>query len=216
MFTALRRAFSGITPTGNLDPYIGELAVALMAHRSVGLGLHMSRTEASVVASFMTLKRASAGDVIVPVGKSDDTPSCMLLVQGTVTVEGAPIDNYPAEVLDVFNPGAFLDKLSMIDGLPHAASCLASTDVVLATLKRDAFLLLLDEEPAIATKFVSLLSLGIATALRDHVRRTLTSQQLVKALETELQHQFTPSRLPDFAQMPDDQFMDPVVRGRRS
>jgi CRP-like cAMP-binding protein len=215
MFTALRRAFSGLTPTGNLDPYIGELAVALMAHRSVGLGLHLSRAEADVVAGFMTLKRVSAGEVIVRVGRSDDTPSCMLLVQGTVTVEGAPIDNYPAEVLNVLSPGAFLDKLSMMDGLPHAASFLASSDVVLATLKRDAFLLLLDQEPAIAAKFVSLLALGLATALRAHLQRTLTSQQLVKALETELEHQFTPSRLPDFAQMPDDQFIDPVVRGKR-
>ena len=134
MFTKLRRALNGNVPTGNLDPYTAELAAALMAHRSVGLGLHLSRAEAGMVASFMCLKRASAGTAIARAGGEDnggqDALSTMLLVQGTATVEGAPIDAYAAEVLDVINPGAFLNKARIFDGLPHATTCVDRKSVV--------------------------------------------------------------------------------------
>ena len=78
--------------------------------------------------------------------------------------------------LAVLREGAVIGEMSMIDGEPRYASCLALSEVEAGVLSRAAVGRLIESHPAVGAKLLVKLTQLLAQRLRN------TSNQLVKAL----------------------------------
>jgi CRP/FNR family transcriptional regulator, cyclic AMP receptor protein len=140
-----------------------------------------SPAEADILGASMLLVQAQPGQALIREGDTSDW--LMLLLQGTVDVGkrkiGAEADaEEPGETtrIAVLREGATLGEMSMLDGEPRFASCLAITEVEAAVLARGAVSSLIQRHPAIGAKLLVKLTQVLAQRLRN------TSNQLVKKL----------------------------------
>lgn len=142
--------------------------------------------EADVLGSAMVRVRARAGQVLIHEGEVSDW--MMLLLAGTVDVAkhrvGADVDRDDAEDLSrlaVIREGAVVGEMSMLDGEPRYASCIAIEDVEAAVLTRAAVARLIVDNPAVAAKLLVKITQLLAQRLRNTGNRVV---KLVHELET--------------------------------
>ena len=133
----------------------------------------LSHTEADALGSFMPLLRASAQQPLIVEGEVGDW--MLLLLSGTVDVTKRS-DSGAVSRLAVIKAGASVGEMSMMDGAPRYASCVALEEVHAGLLTRDAIKLLIRDHPAIGAKLLVKLTQMLAQRLRN------TSNQLVKTL----------------------------------
>lgn len=131
--------------------------------------LTLSRTEALDVAQHMVVHRLAAGTVFIRQGDAVLDGGMMLLLDGEVAIEkkgAGPQDD--GLVVSIATPGALLGEMGILNDAPRSATCVASTDVVLALLRKQALSDLVDRSPRAAAK----LALGIASRLAEQLRST--------------------------------------------
>lgn len=138
--------------------------------------------EADALGAAMVLVRARAGQVLITEGEASDW--MMLLLSGTVDVAkrkvGAEFDDKEAgdtTRLAVLKAGAVIGEMSMLDGEPRYASCIALQDVEAAVLTRAAVARLIAQNPAVGAKLLVKITQLLAQRLRN------TSNQVVKLLQ---------------------------------
>lgn len=141
-----------------------------------------SAAEADALGAAMVLVRARAGQVLIKEGEASDW--MMLLLSGTVDVAkrkvGAEFDDKEAgdtTRLAVLKAGALIGEMSMLDGEPRYASCIALQDVEAAVLTRTALAGLIAQNPAVGAKLLVKITQLLAQRLRN------TSNQVVKLLQ---------------------------------
>ena len=107
-----------------------------------------------------------------------------LLLSGTVEIVkrkvGAEVDAAePGEVtrLAVHKCGASIGEMSMLDGEPRYASCIALTDVEVAVLARSGVARLIDTQPGVGAKLLVKITQLLAQRLRN------TSNQVIRLLK---------------------------------
>ncbi|MBX3660562.1 MAG: cyclic nucleotide-binding domain-containing protein [Ramlibacter sp.] len=160
-----------------------------------------SPAEADVLGAAMVLVRASAGQVLIAEGTVDDW--MMLLLSGTVDVTKRRVDaaargagagdaresegGDPAGAarLAVLRPGAVIGEMSMLDGEPRYATCVALDDVEAAVLTRSAVARLIGEHPAVGAKLLVKITQLLAQRLRN------TSNQLVRSIQNSAEGSLT-------------------------
>lgn len=110
--------------------------------------------EADIMGREMLRVRAQSGQILI--GEDDASDWMMLLLSGTVSVVkrkiGAEVDAVDAGAttrLAVLKDGASLGEMSMLDGEPRYASCLALSEVEAAVLTRGAVARLITTQPAV-------------------------------------------------------------------
>ena len=134
--------------------------------------------ETEVLGRAMLRVRARPGQVLIA---EDDASDWMLLVlSGTVDVLKRRVDAaQPGETtrLAVLKAGAALGEMSMLDGEPRSASCIALSEVEAAVLSRTAVAALIREQPAVGAKLLVKLTQLLAQRLRN------TSAQLLRHLQ---------------------------------
>lgn len=143
--------------------------------------------EALTVVDYMAPLAIEAGVTIVYEGETDDGGFMLLVLAGEVTVESEPVqfdeDNLLVRVL---GPGSLMGELSLLDGAPRSATCVASTDIFAAVLTRERFLELLRQDPRVGAKLL----LAVSQRLADHLRATTHKlklfAQMNKVLSAEL------------------------------
>jgi|JI8StandDraft_2_1071088.scaffolds.fasta_scaffold11431_2 CRP-like cAMP-binding protein len=143
--------------------------------------------EALTVVDYMAPLAIDAGVTIVYEGETDDGGFMLLVLAGEVTVESEPVqfdeDNLLVRVL---GPGSLMGELSLLDGAPRSATCVASTDIFAAVLTRERFLELLRQDPRVGAKLL----LAVSQRLADHLRATTHKlklfAQMNKVLSAEL------------------------------
>ncbi len=116
----------------------------------------LSLEEAMVIVSAMRPKRVPAGTVFITEGEAEFVDYMVLILAGDVQVEStgpARAEN----IINVVGPGATLGEMSLIDGLPRLASCIALSDLSLAILTRSRLRQLLQSQPEITAKLLLLL-----------------------------------------------------------
>ncbi len=131
--------------------------------------LALSPAEALAVAQQMQVRRVSAGTAFIRQGESAMGGGMMLLLDGDVAIEkkgAGPQDD--GLVVSLAHPGALLGEMGILNDAPRSATCVASTDVVLALLSSEALRELVDRSPRAAAK----LALGIASRLAEQLRST--------------------------------------------
>lgn len=138
--------------------------------------------EADILGSVMIRVRARPGQLLI--GEDDASDWMMLLLSGTVDVVkrkiGAEVDaTEPGATnrLAVLKDGASLGEMSMLDGEPRYASCIALSEVEAAVLTRAGVARLITTQPAVGAKLLVKITQLLAQRLRN------TSNQVIRMLK---------------------------------
>jgi CRP-like cAMP-binding protein len=133
----------------------------------------LSLSEVDTLGSFMPLVRAASQQPLIVEGEVGDW--MLLLLSGTVDVTKRS-ESGAISRLAVIKAGASVGEMSMMDGAPRYATCVAIEEVHAGLLTRHAITLLIRDHPAIGAKLLVKLTQMLAQRLRN------TSNQLVKSL----------------------------------
>ncbi|MGH8728900.1 MAG: Crp/Fnr family transcriptional regulator [Burkholderiales bacterium] len=133
----------------------------------------ITRDEARLLANAMQVYRVKAGTPFI--AEDDPGDFMVLLLEGRVEV----VKGWPeGKLLATVEPGKTLGEMSMIDGEPRFATCVAVVETTFAVLLGEALLRLIDEHPALGAKIL----LQLSALLNQRLRAA--SAKLVEALES--------------------------------
>lgn len=166
----MRDSFPWLTQIGDATQFTDRLPG--VADR-VGLLDAFDPKDAWQLASRMPCYRAPAGSVLI--GEGDAGDFGLFLLGGKVGVfkrDGSGATRRIGEALS----GDILGEMSLIDGQPRTASCVAEDEVEFAVLDRDALSALLAEDPRLGAKVLIELVQHVSAKLR------VASQRLAEQL----------------------------------
>lgn len=132
--------------------------------------------EIRLLSRFMTAYRAQQGIEVIREGESGDF--MMLLLEGSIEVFRR--DRWNAQrLIAVLQPGQTVGEMSMIDGEPRFATCVAADLCLVTVLTREALARIILEQPVLGAKILMELVLMLSQRLRQ------TSQRLVSYMDRE-------------------------------
>jgi CRP/FNR family cyclic AMP-dependent transcriptional regulator len=128
------------------------------------------------LANYVQCYQMSAGTIIF---KEGDTGSYMcLLIKGQVEIFKNDQDGKPHRIVQITH-GKTIGEMSIIDGEPRSATCIASQESVLLLLTKDSYARIIKERPGLAVHILSKLAKLMSQRLRG------VSGQLVEYLGPE-------------------------------
>jgi CRP/FNR family cyclic AMP-dependent transcriptional regulator len=133
-----------------------------------------TREDVEQLAAFMQVYSANTGEMIIREGDVDDY--LILIIEGRVEISKADSQGEPHPMTSV-GPGATLGEMSMIDGEPRFATCVALEPTTFAVLSRDNMVRIIIEEPGLGSKIL----IKLVTLLSQRLRAT--SSNLLHFLE---------------------------------
>jgi CRP/FNR family transcriptional regulator, cyclic AMP receptor protein len=124
-----------------------------------------SRDDVQMLAAFMQVYRAEPGNVIIREGDIDDY--MLLVIQGKVDI--VKTDKRGAiQPMTSVGPGMTLGEMSMIDGEPRFATCIAVEATTFAVLSRDSMVRIILEDSGLGSKLL----IKLVTLLSQRLRQT--------------------------------------------
>ena len=133
-----------------------------------------TRENVESLASYMKAYCAEPGDLIIREGDSDDF--MLFIVEGRVNI--VKTDSHgERRPMTIVGPGGTLGEMSMIDGEPRFASCIALEATTFAVFSRDSMVKIILEEPSMGSKIL----IKLVTLLSQRLRST--SSDLLQHLE---------------------------------
>lgn len=132
--------------------------------------------EIRLMSHFMQVYRAAPGMEILREGEDGDF--MMLLIEGRIEVFKQDRWNAP-RLIAVVDPGKSLGEMSMMDGEPRFASCIAAETCQIAVLSRENLSRIILEQPVLGSKVLMELVLMLSQRLRQ------TSAKLVSYMDRE-------------------------------
>ena len=126
--------------------------------------------ELEILARYMRAYRAPLGAEVIREG--DDGDFMLLVLEGSVEIVRGQ-----AQIMGTAGPGKTLGEMSLIDGEPRFASCVALEPVTFAVLDRESLSRILAEEPRIGVKLMMELLMLLNQRLRG------VSAQLLECME---------------------------------
>lgn len=135
---------------------------------------NFSLPEVRMLAHFMDVFRAGPGVEIIREGDGGDF--MVMLLEGRVEVRKRDRWNEMQVIAEV-EAGRTLGEMSMIDGAPRFATCVAIEPALVAVLYRQSLARIIVEQPMLGAKILMELVLMLSQRLRA------TSERLVKALD---------------------------------
>jgi CRP-like cAMP-binding protein len=134
--------------------------------------------EVRLLSHFMGVYRAAAGTEIIREGEGGDF--MLMLVEGKVDVLKRDRWNTP-QLIAAVEAGKTLGEMSMIDGDPRFATCLATEDALVAVLTRENLARIIVEQPMLGAKVLMEVVLMLSQRLRA------TSERLLGMLDEQSQ-----------------------------
>ena len=129
-----------------------------------------SREDISVLAGYMDVYRAQAGETII---REDDGGDFMLLIiEGAVDIFKKGMRGEQQHMTNV-GPGMTLGEMSMIDGEPRFATCIATEPTVFTVLHRDDMAKIILDHPSLGSKILVKLVSMLSARLRQTSARLL-------------------------------------------
>jgi CRP-like cAMP-binding protein len=135
---------------------------------------NFSAAEVELLAHFMEVYRAAPGAEIIREGEAGDF--MMVVVEGRIEVFKQDRWNAP-RLIAVVEEGKTLGEMSMIDGEPRFATCVAVEPTLIAVLTADHLARIILEQPILGAKILMQLALMLSQRLRQ------TSSRLVEYLD---------------------------------
>jgi CRP-like cAMP-binding protein len=135
---------------------------------------NFSPAEVRLLAHFMDVFRADSGAEIIREGDGGDF--MLMIVEGRVEVRKRDRWN-TQQLIAVVDAGKTLGEMSMIDGEPRFATCVAAEPALIAVLDREALARIIVEQPMLGAKILMEVVLMLSQRLRA------TSQRLLELLD---------------------------------
>jgi CRP-like cAMP-binding protein len=126
--------------------------------------------EIRLLSHFMQVYRAEPGIEIIREGEAGDF--MMMLIEGRIEVFKQDRWNAP-RLIALIEAGKTLGEMSMIDGEPRFATCVAVEPVTLAVLDRENLARIIVEQPMLGAKILMELVLMLSQRLRHTSGRLL-------------------------------------------
>ena len=131
---------------------------------------NFSPAEVRLLSHFMGVYRAQPGAEIIREGEGGDF--MLMLIEGEVEVQKRDRSGSP-QLIAVVEAGKTLGEMSMIDGEPRFATCLAAELTLLAALTRENLARIIVEQPMLGAKILMELVLMLSQRLRSTGTRLL-------------------------------------------
>lgn len=150
------------------QPGIIELAAELLCTRTQVLPLTIEF--AHMVVGYFRPFQAREGHVLVQEGEASDAHDLMLILRGEVqvhTVTQADLQGATIELARL-GPGDILGEMALLDGLPRAATCTVTRDLVGATLSRSAMEVMAHDIPHVAARLMAAICERLVLRLREN------------------------------------------------
>ena len=132
--------------------------------------------EIRLLSHFMQVYRAEPGVEIIREGEPGDF--MMMLIEGRIEVFKQDRWNAP-RIIAMIEPGKTLGEMSMIDGEPRFATCVAAERCMITVLTRESLARIILEQPILGAKILMELVLMLSQRLRQ------TSSKLVNFMDKE-------------------------------
>jgi CRP/FNR family cyclic AMP-dependent transcriptional regulator len=139
---------------------------------------NFSQPEVVLLAHFMEVYRAAPGAEIIREGDGGDF--MLMLLEGRIEVNKRDRWN-TQQLLAAVESGRTLGEMSMIDGEPRFATCVAAEPSLIAVLDRESLARIIVEQPLLGAKVLMELVLMLSHRLRA------TSQRLLGLLDEQSQ-----------------------------
>jgi len=133
-----------------------------------------SREDIAVLSGYMEVYRAQPGEILIREG--DEGDFMVLIVEGEVDILKK---SHRAEQQHMTSagPGMTLGEMSMIDGEPRFATCMASQPTSFAVLTRDNMAKIILDHPGLGSKILVKMVTMLSLRLRQ------TSARLLRVME---------------------------------
>ncbi len=129
-----------------------------------------SREDISILAGYMDVYRAQAGETIIRENEGGDF--MLLIIEGSVDIFKKGVHTGQQHMTSV-GPGMTLGEMSMIDGEPRFATCVATEPAVFAVLHRDDMAKIILDHPSLGSKVLVKLVSMLSSRLRQTSARLL-------------------------------------------
>lgn len=163
----------------NLEPLGDASQYATQIHGMISyspLFENFNLAEIRLLSHFMQAYRAEPGIEIIREGEPGDF--MMLLIEGRIEVFKQDRWNAP-RLIALIEPGKTVGEMSMIDGEPRFATCVAAERCMIAVLSRESLARIILEQPILGAKILMELVLMLSQRLRQ------TSSRLVGYMDRE-------------------------------
>ena len=129
-----------------------------------------SREDVSVLAGYMNVYRAQPGETVIR--ESDGGDFMLLVIEGAVDIFKRGMSGEQQHMTNV-GPGMTLGEMSMIDGEPRFATCVATETTMLALLHREDMAKIILDHPSLGSKILVKLVSMLSARLRQTSARLL-------------------------------------------
>ena len=163
----------GQSPLQHLEPVGKGTAIADEIFGLVGRSpffAEFSREDISVLAGYMDVHRAQAGETIIR--ENDGGDFLLLIIDGAVDIFKKGMAGDQQHMTNV-GPGMTLGEMSMIDGEPRFATCIATERTTFAVLHRDDMAKIILDHPSLGSKILVKLVSMLSQRLRQTSARLL-------------------------------------------
>lgn len=158
---------SHLEPIGAGDAYVDDIAA--LAQGAVFFA-DFERDDIDRLARYMRVYRAQAGQAIIR--ESDEGDFMFLLIAGSVDIFKTSVQG-DRQLMTSVGAGATLGEMSMFDGEPRFATCIATDTSTVAVLSRDDMAKIILEDPALGAKMLVELVAMLSQRLRHTSARLM-------------------------------------------
>ncbi|HMM53674.1 MAG TPA: cyclic nucleotide-binding domain-containing protein [Candidatus Desulfobacillus sp.] len=152
--------FAGLTRIGDATSFVDRLLASI---EHIRLFEDFERDEIERLAPHLRCYRAPAGSALIREGEQGDF--MLLLIDGKCEIVRRDPEGLPQRI-GVAGAGRTLGEMSMIDGEPRFASCIALEETLFAVLDRDGLSRIIAEDPRFGNKLLIELILLLSQRLR--------------------------------------------------
>ena len=156
---------------GDATPFVRQLH-AMLPYSP--LFENLSQDEVSEFSPFLQVYRAQAGQEVICEGDAGDF--MLFVVEGRLEVFKQTSD-HGQRLIAVVGAGKTLGEMSLIDGGPRSATCVADAATVMGVLTRENLARIILEQPILGAKILMELLVLLSLRLRE------TSAQLLASLD---------------------------------
>lgn len=158
---------SATPPSGRPIADFPALA-ALAAERLDALAtvLRFEPDEVRQIIAQMRLVSFAAGATLLREGQRSKPGHLLLLLSGEVSVDTAGKSGGESVAISVIGGGTIIGEMSLLDGAPHSATCIAASGVTCAALSRPGLDELLNQHPRAAAKLLLVVVHVVSERLR--------------------------------------------------
>ena len=133
-----------------------------------------SREDIMLLSGYMEAFRAQPGEIIIR--ENDEGDFMLLIIEGEIDILKKGMRQEQQHMTSV-GPGMTLGEMSMIDGEPRFATCIATQPTLFAVLTRDNMAKIIIDHPSLGSKILVKLVSMLSLRLRQ------TSAKLLKYME---------------------------------